>query len=111
MDEITDTPEPPYYAVIFSSLRTEGGHGYDEMAGRMMELAAKQPGFLGVETARDHLGITVSYWDSLKSIKNWKCNSEHQKAQQSGREKWYSAYRVRITKVEYEYGHERILSD
>jgi len=104
MSLIASTPKPPYYAVIFTSLRSEGDNGYGEMADRMNELAAQQPGFLGVESVREHLGITVSYWDSLESIKHWKANLEHQEAQKSGRERWYSAFKVRIAKVEREYG-------
>lgn len=101
---IAKTPKPPYYAVIFSSLRTAGDNGYDEMATRMVELAAVQPGFLGIESARGQLGITVSYWTDLDAIKAWKMNVEHQRAQQMGRKEWYSHFRVRITKVEREYG-------
>jgi heme-degrading monooxygenase HmoA len=101
---IASTPKPPYYAVIFTSLRTEGDNGYGEMADRMNELAAQQPGFLGIESVRDGLGITVSYWDSLEAIKHWKANLEHQEAQKSGRERWYSTFRIRIAKVEREYG-------
>jgi heme-degrading monooxygenase HmoA len=101
---IASTPKPPYYAVIFTSLRTEGDNGYGEMADRMNELAAQQPGFLGIESVRDGLGITVSYWDSLEAIKHWKANLEHQEAQKSGRDRWYSAFKVRIAKVEREHG-------
>jgi heme-degrading monooxygenase HmoA len=101
---IASTPKPPYYAVIFTSLRTEGDNGYGEMADRMNELAAQQPGFLGVESVRENLGITVSYWDSLEAIKHWKANLEHQEAQKSGRERWYAAFKIRIAKVEREYG-------
>jgi heme-degrading monooxygenase HmoA len=101
---IASTPKPPYYAVIFTSLRTEGDNGYAEMAKKMDQLAAQQPGFLGIESVRDNLGITVSYWDSLEAIKNWKANLEHLEAQKSGREIWYSAFKVRIAKVEREYG-------
>ena len=104
MNLIADTPDPPYYAVIFTSRRTEGDNGYGEAARRMIELAAKQAGFLGMESARADIGITVSYWAGLESIKKWRENIEHQKAQQSGREKWYSSYRVRVTRVECEYG-------
>lgn len=104
MPLIANTPMPPYYAVIFTSLRTEGDKGYGEMAEKMVELAAKQPGFLGVESAREELGITVSYWSDLASIKNWKENLEHQAAQRMGHEKWYSAFKVRISKVERDYG-------
>ncbi|WP_097458637.1 antibiotic biosynthesis monooxygenase family protein [Mangrovitalea sediminis] len=104
MSDIAQTPEPPYYAVIFSSLRTDADNGYAEMAERMMKLASAQPGFLGVESARDGLGITVSYWDSLDAIKNWKRHAEHQEAQRLGRQQWYSSFRVRIAKVEREYG-------
>jgi heme-degrading monooxygenase HmoA len=74
------------------------------MARRMVELAAQQPGFLGVEYARDELGITVSYWADLASIKQWKANAEHAQAQQLGRERWYSSYKTRISKVERDYG-------
>ena len=86
---IARTPEPPYYAVIFTSTRTEGNHGYAAMSDRMIELAEKQPGFLGVEHAREDLGITVSYWKDLESIKNWKHHAEHSIARQKGREEWY----------------------
>lgn len=104
MSEIAKTPEPPYYAVIFSSHRADGDDGYMEMSERMVQLAAQQPGFLAIESARDVLGITVSYWDSLESIANWKRNAEHLEAQRLGRERWYSGFRVRVAKVEREYG-------
>ncbi len=104
MSEIANTPKPPYYAVIFSSHRTAGDHGYDAMAERMVELAAAQPGFLGIESAREDLGITVSYWDSLEAIRNWKENAEHLEAQRLGREQWYAGFRVRVARVEREYG-------
>lgn len=104
MSEITNTPTPPYYAVIFTSHRTEGDNGYGEMAERMAELAAQQPGYLGMESAREGLGITVSYWESLEAIRNWKQNAEHQEAQRLGHQQWYSSFRVRIAKVEREYG-------
>lgn len=106
-DEIAKTPEPPYYAVIFSSLRTEGDNGYGEMAARMMELASQQPGYLGVESARDGLGITVSYWRSLEEIAAWKRVVDHLEAQRRGRADWYSAYCTRIAKVERDYGFEK----
>lgn len=103
MASVTTTTEPPYYAVIFTSIRTEGDNGYAEAAERIVELAARQPGFLGIESARQEIGITVSYWESLESIRAWKENAEHQMAQ--GRaEEWYKAFRVRICRVEREYG-------
>jgi len=104
MSAIANTPTPPYYAVIFTSLRTEGDHGYAQMADRMVELAARQPGFLGVESAREEVGITVSYWADLESIQQWKANVEHQVAQRLGREQWYSSFKTRIAKVERDYG-------
>lgn len=104
MSPIARTPEPPYYAVIFTSLRTEGDDGYGEMAARMLELASTQPGFLGVESAREDVGITVSYWSDLGSIRKWKANLEHQEAQKLGREKWYSSFKTRISRVERDYG-------
>ncbi|MEO5738731.1 MAG: antibiotic biosynthesis monooxygenase [Variovorax sp.] len=101
---IADTPEPPYYAVIFSSLRTDGDNGYGAMDERMDALAAQQPGYLGVESAREGLGITVSYWRDLASIRAWKANAEHLVAQQTGRGTWYTDYKTRICKVERDYG-------
>ncbi len=103
---IAPTPEPPYYAVIFTSLRTDGDQGYGAMADRMAELAAQQPGYLGAESARDGLGITVSYWRDLASIRAWKAHSEHLLAQQTGRSQWYADYRVRIARVERDYSLE-----
>jgi heme-degrading monooxygenase HmoA len=100
-------PKPPYYAVIFSSLRTEGDDGYGAMAERMDELAKQQPGFLGIESAREGLGITVGYFRSLEDIAAWKRNIDHAEAQRRGRTDWYAAYRVRIAKVEREYGFEK----
>ena len=100
-------PEPPYYTVIFSSRRTPQDRGYGAMAGRMAELAAAQPGYLGVESARDAtgFGITVSYWASLDAIAAWKANVEHQFAQETGRRDWYAHYAVRIARVERAYCH------
>lgn len=103
MSAISDTPQPPYYAVIFTSELTPGDHGYEKMADRMVELASAQPGFLGVESSiRDSngLGITVSYWDSLEAIKNWKDHALHQEAQKKGKAVWYRRFRLRVCKVE-----------
>ena len=104
MSLIADTPAPPYYAVIFSSHRNDDLEGYAETAARMVELAAEQPGFLGVESVREDLGITVSYWSDLESIKRWKAQAEHRVAQQMGMDKWYSSYKTRIALVERDYG-------
>lgn len=93
----------PYYAVIFTSTRTEISDGYDETSALMRKLAKQQEGYLGMESARDELGITVSYWESLEAIKNWKQQSDHLIAQQKGRTDWYNWYHTRICKVEREY--------
>ena len=98
-----ETPKAPYYAVIFTSIRTEGDNGYGEMADRMMEMAQQQDGFLGAESARNELGITVSYWRDLESIKKWKEHSEHKMAREKGRSQWYRAFKTRIAKVESDY--------
>ncbi len=103
MTLIANTPRPPYYAVIFSSLRNDDIEGYAETAARMVELAALQPGFLGVESAREDLGITISYWSDLESIKKWKAQAEHLEAQRLGMDKWYSNYMTRIALVERDY--------
>jgi len=104
MSVIANTPKPPYFAVIFTSTRTEGDNGYVDMANRMVELAEQQSGFLGIESARENVGITVSYWADLDSIKNWKANSEHLEAQKTGRKSWYDSFKVRVSKVERDYG-------
>ena len=102
---IAPTPNPPYYAVIFSSQRTEGDQGYGQAASRMLELAREQPGFLGVESAReDALGITVSYWSTAESIARWKQDAEHLVAQQLGKDAWYEHYELRVARVERAYG-------
>jgi heme-degrading monooxygenase HmoA len=102
----TRLPAPPYYAVIFSSLRTAGENGYGVTADRMVELAAAQPGFLGVESTRgaDGFGITVSYWENMDAIRQWKAHVEHQLAQDAGKAQWYAHFEVRISKVERAYG-------
>ena len=103
MTGAAETPEPPYVAVIFTSVRSEGDNGYAEMAEKMLALASKQPGFLGFESARQEIGISVSYWASLESIRAWKDNIEHRQAQSRVRE-WYKAFTVRVCRVEREYG-------
>lgn len=106
---IASTPEPPYYAVIFSSLRTDGDQGYAQADAHMLALAHEQPGFLGVESARgdDGLGITVSYWDSEAAIQAWKQQADHRQVRGQGRATWYSAFHTRICKVERAYGLRR----
>lgn len=103
---LAHTPEPPYYAVIFTSQRTAGDDGYAETADRMVELAAQQRGFLGVESVRgaDGLGITVSYWVSEEAIAAWKAHAEHSMARQKGRTHWYAGFALRVAKVERAYG-------
>jgi len=93
----------PYYAVIFTSTQNENVEGYSEMAEKMENLAKQQDGFLGIDSARNDVGITVSYWESLEAIKDWKQNYDHLKAQLKGRNQWYSWYNVKICKVEREY--------
>ena len=103
---ISETPEAPYYAVIFTSVRNESDDGYSNMSDKMENLVKQQPGFLGFDSARNETGITVSYWKDLESIKNWRDNSEHLIARLTGKKKWYKYYSVRIAKVEREYGFE-----
>jgi len=100
------TPEPPYYAVIFTSQRTAGDDGYADTAERMVALAARQPGFLGVESARgsDGVGITVSYWASEEAIAAWRNHAEHSLAREQGHARWYAQFNVRVAKVERAYG-------
>ncbi|MBL0331078.1 MAG: antibiotic biosynthesis monooxygenase [Bacteroidetes bacterium] len=100
---IANTPKPPYYAVIFTSIVTEVREGYSNTADRMLELAKEQEGYLGIESAREEIGITVSYWSSLEAIRNWKRNAEHLMAQEKGRKEWYQNYKTRICLVERDY--------
>ena len=104
---IAKTCRPPYYAVIFTTLRTEVEEGYEETAYRMEELAKRQEGYLGMESARHVIGITVSYWESLDAIAKWKNNIEHTAAREKGRGLWYNEYQLRICKVERDYGYEK----
>ena len=104
MAEPAKTPKPPYYAVIFTSIRNDGDDGYAQAADRMLQLASRQPGFLGFETAREDIGISVSYWASQEAIKAWRANVEHLAAQQQGKDQWYRWYRIRVCRVEREYG-------
>lgn len=97
------TPEPPYYAVIFTSLRSGSDNGYAEAAKQLLELASQQPGFLGFESARQEIGISVSYWSSLEAIGAWKEGAVHRQAQRRAKQ-WYEMFRVRICRVEREYG-------
>ena len=98
-------PAPPYYAVIFTSQRTPVDQGYGDMAQRMVELAAQQPGYLGVDSARgdDGLGVTVSYWRSTDDIAAWRRHAEHRIARDTGRRDWYAHYTLRIARVERAY--------
>jgi heme-degrading monooxygenase HmoA len=104
---IAKTPQPPYYAVIFTSTLTEGDLGYSDMAAEMEKQVEKQPGFLGFESARSGEGITISYWKDLESVRNWKENEAHTIAREQGKKIWYQKYKVRIAKVERDYGFER----
>ena len=100
---IANTPKPPYYSVIFTSVKSNNNLGYDKMADSMEVLAKQQEGFLGMESARKKVGITVSYWDSVEAIKKWKINAAHIEAQEKGRSVWYKNFKVRICKVERDY--------
>lgn len=101
---IASTPPPPYTAVIFTSLRTDGDNRYAAMAQRMREIAPRQPGCLGEESARDGLGITVSYWEDDAAAHAWKQVAEHLVAQERGRTAWYADYQVRIAIGTRSYG-------
>ena len=105
-----DLPEPPYYAVVFSSRRNDNDtEGYAAAADRMLELAAQQPGYLGAESVRDAsgFGITVSYWRDEAAILAWKHQAEHAATRARGRADWYQRYELRVAKVERAYGWER----
>jgi heme-degrading monooxygenase HmoA len=100
---IANTPKPPYYSVIFTSTLNENHLGYDDTAYRVEELAQNQEGFLGIESARSEIGISVSYWKDLDSIRKWKAQTEHRVAQEKGKSIWYDQFKLRIAKVERDY--------
>jgi heme-degrading monooxygenase HmoA len=104
---IANTPKVPYYAVIFSTIVSDNLEGYEETSKRMEVLAKQQKGYLGIESARSEIGITVSYWESLEDIVQWKNNIEHTEARNKGRSMWYKKYQLRICKVERDYGFEK----
>lgn len=108
--KLATTPEPPYYAVIFASVRTKhDDQGYAVAADRMAQLASEQPGYLGVDSVRDAsgVGITVSYWSSEAAIAGWRRNAEHTIVREQGRKDWYTQYELRVAKVERAYGFKR----
>ncbi|MEI6061589.1 MAG: antibiotic biosynthesis monooxygenase [Bacteroidota bacterium] len=105
---IANTPKTPYFAVIFTSIRTAMDNGYSAMAAHMMELAKQQDGFLGVESEANEIGITVSYWRDLESIKKWKDHAEHSVARKCGREIWYKSFKTSIAKVESDYDFHKL---
>ena len=105
MADLSTTPEPPYYAVIFASTTTDDTEGYATAAARMIELAAEVPGFLGIDSVHERgVGITVSYWESEDAIATWKADAEHSVVRETGRERWYASYELRVAKVERAYG-------
>lgn len=105
MSQISSTPKPPYYAAIFTYKRTSVDNGYDEMEKKTAEIVSKQKGFLGAESARseDGFGVLISYWDSEESINSWRNNGVHRGAKEAGREQWYSEFKTRICRVDYDY--------
>ncbi|MDF2927216.1 MAG: hypothetical protein K0R57_6130 [Paenibacillaceae bacterium] len=105
VDQLENATENAYYAAIFSSQRTEGDHGYVHMLEKMVELASRQPGFLGIESVTDSsgAGITVSYWDSLEAINNWRNDQSHMRAKHQGAQTWYHNFQTRICRIEGSY--------
>lgn len=97
---IARTPEPPYYAVIFATIKSDDLSGYDEMNARMFELAQVQPGYLGIESGRGELGVSITYWKTLEDIAAWKAHAEHRLAQEKGYSQWYRSFATRVALVE-----------
>ncbi|MCG8750017.1 antibiotic biosynthesis monooxygenase family protein [Tenacibaculum finnmarkense] len=104
---IEDSLNPPYYAVIFTTVLSDNLNGYDAMLIKIESLEKQQKGYLGIESARSAVGITVSYWEDLDAIVQWKNNIEHIQAREMGRAQWYKKYQLRICKVEREYGFNK----
>ena len=106
MAMIVKTPKPPYYTVVFTSVRTNIDEGYTEMNDSLWEDAQKLDGFIGSESLRneDGFGVTVLYFKDMETIHEWSKYQKHLRAKEMGKQKWYADYRVRIAKVEHEYG-------
>jgi heme-degrading monooxygenase HmoA len=100
---IAKTPAPPYYVVVFTIVLSSDLEGYEDMGGKMVELAFQQPGFLGMEYGGGETELTISYWENLESISQWRNVAAHTIARDLGREKWFQAFKVRIAKVERDY--------
>ena len=107
MSTLAHTPAPPYYAVIFTTVKSENQEGYAGMNARMFELAKQQKGYLGIESAKGEIGISVTYWETLEDIARWKNHAEHQAAQRKGYETWYQAFATRVCLVERDNIFER----
>ena len=108
MFSISKTPPPPYYAVIFTTLKSDDLEGYQEMNERMFELAQQQKGYLGIESARGNpIGVSVTYWETLEDIAAWRENAEHKLAQAKGYAKWYKSFATRVARVERDNFFER----
>ena len=105
MKKISNTPSPPYVCAVFTSIRTEINEGYEQMNDILFKEINKVSGYLGNETFRDKdgFGVNVSYWKDMKSLKYWRDNELHKKAQALGKSKWYKEYKLRICKVERNY--------
>ena len=109
MSKFAKTPEPPYYAVIFTTVKSENLEGYAEMNARMFELAQKQKGYIGIESAKAEIGLSVTYWETLEDIANWRNHAEHKLAQEKGYSTWYQAFATRICRVERDNFYEKPL--
>lgn len=105
---LAQTPNPPYYVVVFTIVTTENSDGYEAMAEEMVTLAQQQPGFLGLEYAGGDVELTISYWDSPEAITRWRDHARHELARKSGREKWFRAFKVRVARVERDYEFESV---
>ena len=107
MSKFAKTPQPPYYAVIFTTVKSDNQTGYAEMNARMYELAQQQKGYLGIESAKGEIGLSVTYWETLEDIVNWRNNAEHKLAQAEGYATWYQAFATRVCRVERDNFHEK----
>ena len=109
MNKFAKTPQPPYYAVIFTTVKSEDQEGYQEMNARMFELAQQQKGYLGIESAKGEIGLSVTYWETMEDVVNWRNHAEHKLAQEKGYSNWYQAFATRVCRVERDNFHEKLL--
>jgi heme-degrading monooxygenase HmoA len=103
MKRFAETLETPRYAAVFPWSRNDNGEldGRVRAAQEMMALASRQPGCLGVETARGSKGpsMVISYWRDLDAFDAWRAKGDDAAARRRGRDAWCDLSGFRVSRV------------